>query len=511
MLLVSCDTASESVSAVPTTSPAVSSSGTLFPSLTATQTKAVSPTPVQTQQPTQEPTAVSITPTTSPPASNTPIAMPEVLPGSIYRINLSSTGIEANDTSEGVSISEDGNKVAFVSFASNLVENDANDNCTSLSGDPRSCTDVFVKDLLTDEIMRVSVSNNGLPGNRDSGIIWEWGSHTSIASGEPYIVFHSDADNLVPGVASRSSYLFDMELNQIQLVSSGGASLETNVYSINPVISADGRFIVFQSNNPDLVENDTNGVDDIFLYDVQTKQVERISVGVGGEQANHASGLRYPATISNDGRFVAFVSEADNLVPNDNNNLPDVFLYDRNLQETIRISTNKVNDQLGESNGASTHPSISANGQFVVFQSDANNLIQNDMNDAVDIFLYHVATEHIELVSVSWEGGLAAGSSGNPDISSNGRWIAFSSEADNLVPYDTNNVTDVFIYDTDTGRTVRVSVNNEGQEGNHVSHSPAISADGSRIAFVSLASNLVPNDSNERWDIFVRDLDSVWD
>lgn len=518
LMIPSCNNDNGSESAQPEKTPLVMSTinppaslsrNTLFPSPPATKIQHIILTPIHTQQPTQEP----ITLTSTPPAAITPTPPPAALPGSIYRINLSSVGVEANDTSEGVSINENGNVIAFVSFANNLVENDMDDDCLSISGKPESCTDVFVKDLSTGGIMRISKSNNGSPGNAHSGIVYEWGSHTSISSDGRYITFHSDADNLVPDTMSRNSYLFDTDLNQIQLISSGGTSLETAPpsYSSNPVISANGKFVVFQSNNPNLVHNDTNGVDDIFLYDVQTSQTERVSIGIGGEQANRTSGLGYPATISEDGRFVAFVSEANNLIPNDNNDLADVFLRDRVLQETIRISINNVDNDLGESNGASTNPTLSANGQFIVFQSAANNLIQNDTNDATDIFLYHLATGQIEIISVSWNGDLANGSSGNPDISSDGRWITFSSDADNLVPHDTNNVTDVFIYDTNTERTIRISVNNEGEEGNHVSNSPAISDDGNKIAFVSLASNLVPNDSNERWDIFVWDIDSVWD
>lgn len=472
-----------------------------------------SPTPTSLQHQTREPT---VTPTvleiTSLPTRML-IPTPEILSGFIYRVNLSSVGEEANGTSQGVSITESGDIVVFVSFANNLVENDASNDCISISGKSISCIDVFVKDLGTDEIARVSISNNGLPGNNHSGIIQEWGSHTSISSDGRYIVFQSNADNLANADnlvldAIPRLYLFDMELNQIQLIGNDDASLETVTpsYNINPIISGNGKFVVFQSNNSNLVENDTNGVDDIFLYDVQTEQIERVSTGIGGEQANRTSGLGYAATVSADGRFVAFVSEANNLVSNDSNNLPDIFLYDRVLQETKRINMNNEDENLGESNGASTHPTLSANGQFIVFQSEANNLIQNDTNEVTDIFLYHLATGQIEIISTSWSGGLANGRSGNPDISSNGRWIAFSSDANNLVPNDTNSVTDIFIYDAITGRTIRASINNEGEEGNHVSNSPAISGDGSKIAFVSLASNLVLDDTNETWDIFMRDL-----
>ncbi len=508
--IVSCNQNSDSEStqpelislSTPTQSLTPSSGNNFYASPPTNTTRQIVPSPISTQYQTKEPPVKSTATATAPPPTSIPTLTPEVLPGFIHRVNLSSSGKEANDTSEGVSITENGDAVAFVSFANNLVENDADDDCVSISGNPKNCADVFVKDLSIDEIMRVSISNNGVSGNNHSGVIREWGSHTSIASDKPFVVFHSDANNLILGVASRSTYLFDTESNQIQLIS---------IDSINPVISANGRFVIFQSSNPNLVDNDTNEVDDVFLFDVQTGHIERISVATGGEQGNLASGLGYPATLSGDGRFVVFVSKADNLVQNDNNNLPDVFLRDRVLQETIRISTNNEDKDLGESNGGSTNPKLSANGQFIVFQSVANNLIQNDTNDITDIFLYHLSTGQIEIISASWNGGLANGSSGNPDISSNGRWISFSSDADNLVPRDTNNVTDIFIYDTNTGRTIRVSVNNEGEEGNHVSNSPAISGDGSKVAFVSLASNLVPNDSNERWDIFIRNIESVWD
>ncbi len=514
LLIPSCDNDQGSESAQPENPPLGTfianpspspSKNILFPSPSATKVQLNSPTPIYT------PELIILTSTPSAPTIPTPT--PAALPGAIYRINLSSMEVEANDTSEGVSINANGNVIAFVSIANNLVENDKDGDCLSISGKLKSCTDVFVKDLGTGEIMLISKSNNGSLGNAHSGIVHEWGAHTSISSDGRYIVFHSNANNFVPDTNSTSSYLFDKELNQIQLIDKNSIPLETGTYfySINPVISASGEFVVFQSNKPNLIDNDSNGVDDIFLYDVQTEQTERINIGAREEQANRASGLGYPATISEDGRFVAFVSDATNLIPNDANNLPDIFLRDRVLQETIRISTNNSDEDLGASNGASTNPILSKDGQFIVFQSAANNLIQNDTNDAIDIFLYHLATGHLEIVSVGWNGDLANGSSGNPDISSNNRWIAFSSDADNLVPHDTNNVTDIFIYDTVTGHTIRASVDNDGKEGNHISNSPAISGDGSKIGFVSLASNLVPNDSNEKWDIFIREIDLVWD
>jgi len=138
-------------------------------------------------------------------------------------------------------------------------------------------------------------------------------------------------------------------------------------------------------------------------------------------------------------------------------------------------------------------------------------LVADDLNGVADIFLYRVADGQIELVTFGWEGGQANGSSGNPDISADGTWITFSSQADNLVPYDTNEVGDVFVFDISSGLALRVSVNALGEEGNDHSISPVISGDGGTIALVSLASNLVPDDSNEKWDVFVYALDSVWD
>lgn len=466
----------------------------------ATEIRHMRPTVVRTKQP---PTAMLTTPTPDSSTLITTIPALITLPGAIYRISVSSTGMESNDSSEGVSITANGEKFAFVSFASNLIEGDVDNDCVSISGNSISCVDVFVKEFNTDKVTRVSVSNSGLSGNGHSGIIREWGSHTSISSDGRYVVFHSDADNFVADVASRSSYLYDMELNQIKLIGSNNDSLETTIpfYSINPVISANGRYVVFQSNNPYLVDDDTNGVDDVFFYDTQTGQTELVSIGVDGNLGDRASGAGYPATVSDDGRFVAFALEASNLILDDNNNLLDVFLRDRVLQETIRVSTNNVDKDLGESNGMSTNPVLSANGQLIVFQSSANNLTQGDINDFVDVFLYDLSTKYIEPITVNGNGDSVA-----PDISSNGQRLIFSSDADNLVSLDTNGVTDVFIYDINTERTIRVSVNAEGEEGNHISYFPAISDDGSVITFVSLASNLVPNDLNERWDIFVREI-----
>jgi len=264
-------------------------------------------------------------------------------------------------------------------------------------------------------------------------------------------------------------------------------------------VSADGRYVAFLSGATNLVPDDTNGVDDVFVHDSQTGQTGRVSIGNAGEQANNFS--LYLA-ISGDGRYVAFESEATNLVSEDTNNYRDVFVHDRETGQTERVS---VDNDGNEGNDASWNPSISADGRYVAFESWATNLAPSDTNGEYDVFVHDRETGQTERVSVDDAGNQGNNSSGEPSISGDGRYVAFWSWASNLVPGDTNGTYDVFVHDRETGQTKRVSVDSTGNQGNYGSSSPSISADGRYVAFVSQAYNLVPDDTNASYDVFVHE------
>ena len=233
---------------------------------------------------------------------------------------------------------------------------------------------------------------------------------------------------------------------------------------------------------------------------------ERVSVGPNGVQGGLASELPYLSarTISDDGRYVAFLSPATNFVAGDTNAAWDVFLRDRLTATTERISVDSAGMQ-GNANSGIYGISITPDGRFVAFESPANNLVSGDTNGARDIFLRDRLNGTTERVSVGSGGTQGNADSLNPSISPDGRYVAFMSDASNLVPGDTNGVSDIFVRDRRRGTTERVNLGVAGLQANLFSDKPSISADGRYVAFMSMASNLVPGDTNAAADVFVRD------
>jgi hypothetical protein len=232
-------------------------------------------------------------------------------------------------------------------------------------------------------------------------------------------------------------------------------------------------------------------------------RTDQVSVASDGTRGNFGS---FTPAISADGRYVAFESNASNLVEGDTNRFVDVFVHDRESGATERVS---VDSDGNEGNGFSSSPSISAGGRYVAFQSAASNLIEGDTNGASDVFVHDRDTGITERVSVDSDWGEGNAGSFGPAISADGRYVAFQGSASNLVPDDTNAETDVFVHDRETGATERVSLASDGAEGNRSSFASSLSADGRYVAFASLASNLVPGDTNGLQDVFVRDRGPV--
>jgi len=299
-------------------------------------------------------------------------------------------------------------------------------------------------------------------------------------------------------------------------VSVGSAGEEGNGNSgvYGPSISADGRYVAFCSSASNLVPGDTNDREDVFVHDRLTGTTERVSVSSDGEEGNGDSGTFRPS-ISADGRYVAFVSCASNLVPGDTNWAWDIFVHDRLTGVTERVSVSSAGEQ---GDGDSGYPSISAEGRYVAFESGAYNLVPGDTNWTCDIFVHDRLTGTTERVSVSSEGHEGNGNSSLPFhtadgryVNADGRYVASYSEASNLVPGDTNGIGDVFVRDRLTGTTERVSVSSDGEEGDSNSGwwGPSISADGRYVAFQSCAYNLVPGDTKGWEDVFVRDREGV--
>jgi Tol biopolymer transport system component len=209
----------------------------------------------------------------------------------------------------------------------------------------------------------------------------------------------------------------------------------------------------------------------------------------------------WSAVVSPDGRHVAFASLAFNLVGGDTNRQADIFVRDRQTGTTTRVS---VRSNGRQANGGSAFPTISANGRFVAFRSVATNLVAGDTNGHADVFVHDRETGRTRRISVARDGSQANGPSDAPALSADGNLVAFESSATNLIPSDTNAYRDVFVRDRAAGRTRRVSISTAYVAGNGLSERAALSGDGRVVAFTSYATNLVRRDTNRRADVFVR-------
>jgi len=418
---------------------------------------------------------------------------PQTLVGVTERVSVASDGTQGNDWSSPHSISADGRYVVFISGATNLVVGDTNESW-----------DIFVHDRVIGETTRVSVASDGTEGNDTSG----FGGLTTISGDGRYVAFDSLATNLVVGDTNGYSDVFvhDRETGETTRVSVASDGTQGNGFSFCPSVSADGRYVAFESNATNLVEGGTNGYENIFVHDRVTELTTLVSVASDGTQGDYSSVI---PSISADGRYVAFFSWATNLVAGDTNGFEDIFVHDRVTGKTTRVSVASDGTQ---GNSISSSPSISADGRYVAFDSVSTNRVVGDTNGSCDIFVHDRVTVETTRVSVASDGTEGNDSSGlymGTTISEDGRYVAFYSDASNLVLGDTNGYGDIFVHDRVTGDTTRVSVASDETQGDGDSRCPSISADGRYVAFDSYASNLVVGDTNDTTDIFVRDREGL--
>ncbi|MFO1036404.1 MAG: hypothetical protein U1E45_06140 [Geminicoccaceae bacterium] len=345
---------------------------------------------------------------------------------------------------------------------------------------------------------RVSLGPGGVQANGGS-----WGDQIGTSSPPRYVTFTSNATNLVADRTSGVADIFytDLRIGRTLLVSRAWNGRAPSGPSFGSAMTPDGRYVAFASLADNLIRGDGNGKFDIFVRDMRTGKTERVSLASTGAEANdHSIG---PA-ISADGRYVAFYSIASNLVQGDTNEWVDVFVRDRLLKTTIRASVGPGGVQAvpGRARFSIDVPvAISADGRFVGYVSDAANLAPGDTNGKVDAFVRDLVEERTELVSRG-NGKLANAPSNYVSLSANGRYVAFASAASNLVAKDTNGVADIFVRDRKTRTTRRVNLGPGAVQANGFSDAPTISPDGSKIAYVSSATNLVANDSNGAFDVF---------
>ena len=401
-------------------------------------------------------------------------------------LSVATDGTHGNADSFAPELSADGSTVAFVSLATNLA-----------APEPAQVASVFVRDPRTGRTERVSDGVDGLAADGDS-------RNPSLSGDGLVVAFESAASNLVGGDTNGTSDVFvhDRVSGRTTRVSvdSGGAQADgPSGLDSAPALSADGQIVAFASRAGNLVTPGTDVPDreDVFVYDRARKETNRVSVGPGGVQP---SGDSYSPALSADGRYVAFASEATNLVRGDTNGATDIFVHDRETGRTTRVTVASDGTQV---NGDSFTPSISGDGRFVAFTTDAGNVVAGDDNRASDVFVHDGQTGRTVLVSVASHGHPSARGSFAPCLSADGRTVAFVTDGP-LVADDTNNSEDVYVADLATGGLRRVSVASDGTEGDGPSLGPALSGDGTAVAFESLASNLVVADSNAAEDVFWR-------
>lgn len=350
---------------------------------------------------------------------------------------------------------------------------------------------------------RISVSSAGTQGHGVS-------DRPTVSGDGRLAVFTSSADDLVHGDLNAFADVFvhDLGAGTTELASVSLTGVAGNGPCLWPVISADGSTVSFSSLASDLVAGDDNNVNDIFVRDLELGVTTRANLSSSGAQAD--SGGRGSA-LSADGRIVAFMSAATNLVPGDTNGLQDIFVHDRvtGLTERVSVSSTGV-----EGDGHCGGPWISGDGRYVTFGSEASNLVPGDTNQHRDVFVHDRVAHRTTRVSVSSSGAEGNSFSGfnhltgyfTTFISPDARWVVFHSYASNLVPGDTNDVPDIFVYDRRSHATVRASVASDGTESDGNSYFPVMFGDGRYVSYFSKGTTLVPGDTNGVGDVFVRDL-----
>lgn len=344
---------------------------------------------------------------------------------------------------------------------------------------------------------RVSVGSQGQEGDGNS-------MHPSLSTDSRFVAFSSNADNLVGGDTNDTSdvFLHDRQFMRTEILSMGLNGEPANGVSGVPHLSADARYLVFSSNASNLVRNDTNEAGDVFVHDRQTGKTTRVSINSSGEEANSSSTV---LAMSPDARYVVFASTATNLVPGVRDGTLHAFVRDRETEETTIASVSSTGEPANAGVWVAFVGAVSADGRYVAFDSKATNLVDDDTNASLDVFVHDRQKGETTRVSISSDGVEGDQSSAYPAMSADGRYVAFASRATNLVKNDANGVRDIFVHDRETAETTRVSITIDGQEADDDSRYPAISGDGRYVVFNSLATNIVEGDTNETWDVFLYD------
>lgn len=389
-------------------------------------------------------------------------------------ISRSSAGVQGNQQSRYPAISGDGRFISFQSDANNLVPNDGN-----------GWADIFLHDRQNRTTTRISVTPQGAEGASFSDI-------SAISWDGQRIVFASYAQ-LLPEGTYNSCYLFDRPSGTLSLVNRSSSGVPGSSCR-DPSIDGAGNRIAFSTG--DILEpTDGNGRADIYVRDLAAGTTTRITRGLGGTGADGAS---YSARISGDGNRVVYASEAGNLVAGDGNGVRDIFMSASNGSSTVRISVGP-----GGTEGATqTHETgaINFDGSILAFSSNAPQLPDPGEFSESTLYLRLPTLDQTYAISLPTDPSLAReGFNDQPDLSATGQYLVFASTDDLLLDDDLGG--GIYVVDLFEAVIARVSQRlAESGSGNHIQ--PRISADGTGIVWVSNATNLIANDSNANWDVF---------
>ena len=375
-------------------------------------------------------------------------------------------------------ISQDGRITVFATNYDMLV-----------SGDTSGYPDVFAYDRVTKQAELISRGPDGKPGNNLS-------HRPSVSPDGRYVAFTSLAKNLLAdpsitacgGIPCMNIFVYDRVTKKHTLANLNTLGLRISVeermsFEFGPILSRDGRSVVFSTDHP-ISPGDTNNNLDVAVRD--------LSAGVTRNASTDSSGRSVPsgnneATMSYDGRYVAFAAFSP-LVPEDTNETFDVYRRDLQTGDIMLISKTMSG---GIANRASNQAVISGDGQFVAYISRATNIVPGDTNENNDVFVYNVQTGATQRVNVTSRGNQAVGETYYPDISYDGRYVTYGSLASNLVPADSNDALDIYLYDRSVNLTRRINRGpKDGVQANNWSFYPSISGDGKTVAFTSYATNL---------------------
>jgi len=389
------------------------------------------------------------------------------------RVSVDPSGPAGNQDSYEGAVTSSGRFVAFYSAAMTLVP-----------GDTNNAYDVFVRDRKTGTTSRVSVATGGTQGDGPS-------RNPCISSNGRYVLFQSDASNLVPGdtAFTLDVFLHDRKTGETRRVSSppGGGEPDGNSSIYGASLSANGRYAVFGSSATNLVAGDDNTFNDVFLADLKTGAITLVSRSRDG---GPAGGTSLIPGISAGGRFVAFPCNGGDLVEGSSNGREHVYVWDRKTDGMRRVTVNQAGDL---ADGDSGEPAVSNDGNVVAFYSTAGNLVAGDAPSSYDSFVTDLRTGVTRCLSAP-EGGTPVGDGYSVSISQNGRLVVFYCQNDGIVPEDSNNLGDVFAFDTRTGHVRLLTANAQGvaADGDSFMYGASLAPNGRWVAVSSDAIDLAP-------------------